>query len=89
MAVCGLSWEEGAEAPLFLRPCSGLVVDEEVRDVVPDIAVVVEVAHGGLERGLQSVGVVLKEPQNDAPDQCCEQGEGVFLWLGDVAFLHS
>lgn len=56
---------------------------------MPHIAVMVEVVHGGLQRRLKSVGVILKEPQDDAPHQCGKEREGVLLGLRDNSFLHS
>lgn len=65
------------------------VVNEEVRQVVPHLAVLVQVGHGGLQGGLQGLPVVLKEPQDCAPHQGSQQREGVLPGLGDVALLHS
>lgn len=71
----------------FLSPW--LVVNEEVRDVVPHVAVVVEVVHGRLQRRLQRVWVKFKEPQDDAPHQGGKQRERVVFGLRDQSFLHG
>lgn len=68
---------------------AALVVDEEVWDVVPHIAVLVQVGHGGLQRGLQCGSVVLKEPQHQRPQHCSEQRKWVPLGFRNVAFLHA
>lgn len=65
------------------------VVDEEVRQVVPHLAVLVQVCHGGLQGGLQGPPVVFKEPQHCPPHQGSQQREGVLPGLGDVALLHG
>lgn len=56
---------------------------------MPHVAVVVQVVHGGLQRWLQGVGVILEEPENDAPHQSRKQWERISLRLRHVAFLHS
>lgn len=65
-----------------------LVVNKEVWDVVPHVAVVVEVVHRWLQRRLQRVGVKFKQPQDDAPNQGGKQRERVVFGLGDQSFLH-
>lgn len=65
------------------------VVYKKIWYVVPHIAVMVEVGHGGLEWWLQGVGIVLKQPEDYAPYQGGKEWEGVSLRLRDVAFLHS
>lgn len=65
------------------------VVNEEVRQVVPHLTVVVQVGHGGLQGGLQSLPVVFKEPQDCPPHQGSHEREGILLGLWDVALLHS
>lgn len=71
----------------FLSPW--LVVNEEVRDVVPHVAVVVEVVHRRLQGRLQRVWVIFKQPQDDAPHQGGKQRERVVFGLGDESFLHG
>lgn len=56
---------------------------------MPHIAVVVEVVHGGPQRGLEGVGVKLKQPQDNAPHQRGKEGERVTFRLGDESFLHG
>lgn len=56
---------------------------------MPHIAVMVEVVHGGLQRGLQGVWVIFKEPQDNAPHQRGEEWERVVFGLGDKSFLYS
>lgn len=73
----------------FLSSSPRLVVNKEVRDVVPHITVMVEVGHGGLQGGLQGVWVIFKQPQDDAPHQRGEERERVTFGLGDESFLHS
>lgn len=41
--------------------------------------VVVQILHGRAQRGLQSLGMVLKEPEHNAPDHGGEEGKGVWL----------
>lgn len=55
---------------------------------MPRVAVVVEVVHGGLERGLERMRIILKQPQHDSPNQRGEQRERVFFGLRDQTFLH-
>lgn len=55
---------------------------------MPDVAVVVEVVHGGLQRGLESVWVILKEPQDDAPNKRSKQREGVVFGLRNDSLFH-
>lgn len=71
---------------LGVRP---FVVNEEIRQVVPHLTVVVQVGHGGLQGGLQGLPVVFKEPQDCPPHQGSHEREGVLLGLGDEALLHS
>lgn len=71
----------------FLSPW--LVVNKEVRDIVPHVAVVVEVVHRRLQGRLQRVWVKFKQPQDDAPHQGGKQGERVVFGLGDESFLHG
>lgn len=65
------------------------VVNEEVRQVVPHLTVLVQVGHGGLQGGLQSLLVVFKEPQDCPPHQGSHEREGILLGLWDVALFHS
>lgn len=65
------------------------VINEEVRNVVPHIAVIVQVGHGGLQRRLQSLSVVFKEPENRSPHQSSNKWEGILPGLWDVALLHG
>ena len=60
---------------------------QKVPERVPGVAVVVQVGHGGLERGLQRVALVLEEPEHDAPDDGCEPGEHGAVRLRGVASL--
>lgn len=71
----------------FLSPW--LVVNEEVRDVVPHVAVVVEVVHRRLQGRLQRVWVIFKQPQDYAPHQGGKQRERVVFGLGDESVLHG
>ena len=66
-----------------------LVVDQEVREVMPHVAVLVQVGHGRLQWGLQSGPVVLEEPQDQPPHQRREPRERVRPGLGDEALLHT
>lgn len=65
------------------------VVNEEVRQVVPHLTVLVQVGHGGLQGGLQGLLVVFKEPQDCPPHQGSHEREGILLGLWDVALFHS
>lgn len=56
---------------------------------MPHIAVVVEVVHGGLQRGLEGVWVILKQPQDDAPHQGGKEWKRVVFRLGYKSFLYS
>lgn len=56
---------------------------------MPDVAVLVQIGHGGLQGWLQSGPVVLKEPQHQPPHQPGEQREWVPPGLGNVALLHA
>lgn len=56
---------------------------------MPHVAIMVEVVHGGLQRGLKCVWVILKQPQDDAPNQRGKEREGVLLGLRDNSFLYS
>lgn len=56
---------------------------------MPRVAVVVEVVHGGLERRLKRVRMILKQPEHDSPHQRGKQRERVFLGLRDEAFFHG
>lgn len=73
----------------FLSSSPWLIINKEVRDVMPHIAVVVEVVHGGLQRGLEGVWVILKQPQDDAPYQGGKERKRVTFRLGDKSFLYS
>lgn len=55
---------------------------------MPRVAVMVEVGHGRLQGRLESVWVILKQPQDDAPDQSGKQREGVVLRLRYDSLLH-
>lgn len=46
--------------PNVSLPSPWFIENKEVRDIVPCVAVVVEVVHGGLQRRLQGVWVILK-----------------------------
>lgn len=65
------------------------VVNEEVRQVVPHLAVLIQVGHGGLQGGLQSLPVVFKEPQHCPPHQGSQEREGILPGPWDVALLHG
>ena len=65
------------------QPCA--VVGQEVPHTAPHRAVVVEVRHGALQRGLQRALLVLVQTQDHAPHQCPEPGEEVKGRLGEVA----
>ena len=56
---------------------------------MPHVAVLVQVGHGGLQRGLQRGPVVLEEPQDQPPQQPGEQRERVPPGLRDVALPHA
>lgn len=86
---CLVEVYRGKNKASFDRCCPWLIVNEEVCYVVPHVAVVVEVVHGGLQRGLEGVGVILKQPQDDAPHQGGEEREGVMFRLRDESFLYS
>lgn len=64
------------------------IENEEVCDVVPRVAVMVEVVHWGLQRWLQGVWVILKKPQDNTPHQCGKEWEGVPSGLGDKSLLY-
>lgn len=56
---------------------------------MPRVAVVVVVVHGGLERRLKRVRMILKQPEHDSPHQHSKQRERVFPGLRDEAFFHG
>ena len=66
-----------------------LVVDKEVREFVPHVAVLVQVGHGRLQRGLQDWPVALEEPQHQPPHQPCEPWKRVQPVFRDEALLHA
>lgn len=66
-----------------------LVINKEVCDVVPHVAVVVEVVHRGLQRRLESVWVIFKQPQHDTPHESGKEWERVVFRLRDESFLYS
>lgn len=71
----------------LLAVCS-FVINEKVRNVMPYITIVIEVGHGGLQRRLQSLPVVFKEPENCPPYQSSDKWKGILLWLWDIALFH-
>lgn len=80
--------EDGTPAS-FRRGSPWFVINKKIWDVMPHVAVVVEVSHGGLKGGLQSVWVKLKQPQDDAPNQCGKKWERITFGCGDESFFYS
>lgn len=64
------------------------VINEEVRNVMPYITVVIQVSHGRLQRRLESVPMIFKEPQNYPPSHSSKDRERVLLGFWDITFLH-
>lgn len=71
-----------------LFPRAAFIINKEIRNVMPHVAVIIEVCHGGLQRWLKGVSVVLKEPEDESPDDSRKQREGILFWLWDEAFLN-
>lgn len=71
-----------------LFPRATFIINKEIRNVMPHIAVIIEVCHRGLQRWLKSVSVVLKEPKDESPDDSRKQRKGILFWLWDEAFLN-
>lgn len=65
-----------------------LVINQEVRDVVPHVAVMVEVVHWGLQGWLQGVWVIFKQPQDNSPHKHREQWKRVVFRLRNKSFLY-
>ena len=65
------------------------VVDQEVPEVVPDKAVVVDVGHGVLQGLQEGVLLVLKQAEDDPPHEPGKERENGELGLWDVAFLYG